>query len=242
MQDQVASAPDIGESPLISAMPTATPTETIVASDADPLELSQTFTPPAGPGKRATNNTPPPSFEFNESALMDEEDEGETGGDASGLGQDPGADPVLPATPTVNATTNRQLSNFILETVGYLVPDVAYQYAKLDEEVVAQAETQGELAVGTLDEIRELNARNRRTLEISKADKDYLRGPLEATLQSSEINAPPHVQLMIALAVIMGRMLLQARQIRKENERILANLYELNSRHKQVNVDQQKPE
>lgn len=120
-----------------------------------------------------------------------------------------------------------ELAETIMSMYERLAPELAHEYSKLNTKEIKKLEAAGDLMAGSHDDVVSQNRENKRELEKrAHDDATLIKKPLRKLLEVKNINAPPHIELLIILVFVALTYFMMVRGIKKSNDDLLNKLYE----------------
>lgn len=186
-------------------------------SDPDPTPSPETNngkeTEPAEPVYKIQPDAPfdAPEQSFSETpAALTTNESGEGGGDSLDLPD------------KASKAAANDFTDFILDAYIKLVPEITQSTSKINEKEIRKLEQSGDLNFGSYDLVKAQNKENKQKYkDKANEDAEFIKKPLRKLLQIKQVSAPPHVQLMICLVIILIGQVMLVREIKRENQDLL---------------------
>ena len=132
--------------------------------------------------------------------------------------------------PTFNPELAELSSKTILLVLENLLPKLAFFFAEIDTTELITVE----LAKGTIEHLEEINENNQETLEETiKKNLKPIEAPLKAVMKQRNLNISPESMLALTLAMVLGNITFDVMKIRKQNDKLVAQLIALNTPKKE---------
>jgi hypothetical protein len=122
-----------------------------------------------------------------------------------------------------------ELADTIMDLYKRAVPDFSYEFVKHkadDLNEIKKYEIDGKIMVGTVEDLRNSNKEVKKTLEErAKEDAAMIKKPLKKLLQVNNIQAPPHIELIIILLFVLVTYGMLLKGIKESNKELLSKIY-----------------
>lgn len=145
---------------------------------------------------------------------------------APGL-QDPN---VIPIPDDIARQGAADLTDTIMDMYKRLVPDGTHEFTKIPESDIREikkAETEGAIIAGMAEELASTNKENKQKLkDRAKEDAAMIKKPLQRMLEAKQVQAPPHIELIIVLIFVVLTYGFMIREIKSSNKNLIEKLYQ----------------
>lgn len=141
------------------------------------------------------------------------------------FGSDSGLNEALEIPDKAAKQASDDFADFLLQAYKRIVPDVAHNLSKINEKEIRKLENDGDLQHGALDDVKLANKYNRELLtNQAKEDANFIKKPLTKLLAIKQIDAPPHIQLLIAVVIVMVGYFFLVKTLKSQNEELIEKL------------------
>lgn len=141
--------------------------------------------------------------------------------------------------PVYNAELAQLSSDTILLVLENLLPSLAFYFAEIDTTELAGID----VAEGTIEKLEQVNANHQNTLEETvKKNLKPIEAPLKAVMKKRNLNVSPESMLMLTVAMVFGKITMDVFKMRKQNEKLIAQIIALNTPKKEEEKTASKTE
>ncbi len=133
----------------------------------------------------------------------------------------------IPIPDNISKQGASDLADTIMDLYKRVLPEVAHTYTKINTKEIKKLEQSGDLLPGAHADVVEENKNNKALLtERAKEDAALIKKPLKKLLEVKNINAPPHIELIIILIFVAVTYFLMVKDMKRESNALLEKLYE----------------
>ncbi len=133
----------------------------------------------------------------------------------------------IPIPDNISKQGASDLADTIMDLYKRVLPEVAHTYTKINTKEIKKLEQSGDLLPGAYTDVVEENKNNKALLtERAKEDAALIKKPLKKLLEVKNINAPPHIELIIILIFVAVTYFLMVKDMKRESNALLEKLYE----------------